>query len=667
MVDRKVHWIISPSLTGGESLLLFSACDAGYLGYAISLIRSVDLYSPGYAFVLHIINPAPDSLERVDKLVANLSATRLFVSCEYIDLGALDIEQKRAYYASARFPQLANLLGEYFIPIFSIDADSLVINPIDLNFSDKVDAEVVIVRRDLVADKPEHLSIATGSIWFKPVPGVVDFLGSVVEEIDNRLQECTLKWFVDQVVFFRKMNEFGRRVHFYNLKSKYADWEFREQSILWAGKGGRKLYDMRFFIMQALLSDDNDRRRLANKIVANLFANNSDSFTSEWMQGRLAYARETVSRVALYIPRLDLPWKRGATSIPVPPVLADDVIDLRLHWKAFALRLANAIERAGVPVDVIEVPAWEIDRKKIDEGCSALALVPHRCHLDFERGTTPVMFYMQEFFRWVFVVNENGWSAASSAYPVSFESLLASNEGGYDRYRSRLLDGSIGSKFSQIESKSKKELLDTGLIPASLNSYGAKTVNVRPYIFFPLQIPTDQSIKYFSNISEFEVIEAIVNWARKLGVAIVMKPHPANKKSMVPFEKYVDDITVFYSNANIHDLIEHSVAVYTINSGVGFEALLQTKPVVTFGRVEYDCVTFNATRDNLDQAWEYSKNTSKSELESKYRCFVNWFLGEYAVDMSQPDLANARLNELAASIVAKARNFISKGAELSKG
>lgn len=665
MISREVEWHIPLVITGREQIILFSACDAGYLGYAISLIRSVDLYSPGHTFVLHVVNPAPDSLDRVNKLVSSLSATRLSVSCEYIDLSSLDVEQKRAYYASARFPRLAKLLGESSVPIFSIDADSLVMNPIDLNFSDKVDAEVVIVRRDLVEGKPEHLSIATGSIWFKPVPRVVDFLSGVAEEIDKRLQERTLKWFADQVVFFRKMKEFSGGVHFYNLKTKYADWEFREQSILWAGKGGRKLYDMRFFIMQALLSDDNDRRRLANKIVANLFAKNSDLFTSEWMHGRLASARETVTRVALYIPRLDLPWKRGATSIPVPPVLADDVIDLRLHWKAFALRLANAIERAGVPVDVIEVPGWEIDRKKIEDDCSALALVPHRCHLDFEEGSTPVLFYMQEFFRWVFVADEKGWSAASSAYPVDLKGVSASRGDSFDVYRQRLLEGSLGSKFAQAAPRNRQQLIADDSIPSRRNVFGLK--QSRPYIFLPLQIPHDQSIRYFSDLSELEVVEAVIHWARERDIAVVMKPHPANLKSMLPFESMADGSTVFCSTAHVYDLIKYATSVYTINSGVGFEALLQIKPVVTFGRVEYDCVTFKATLDNLDQAWEYSLNANESELENRYRRFVNWFLGEYAVDMSQPDLANARLNELAAGIVTKARNFTSKDTELSKG
>jgi hypothetical protein len=417
---------------------------------------------------------------------------------------------------------------------------------------------------------------------------------------------------------------------------------------------------MRFFILQALLSDDEERRVLANQLVANL-QSNSDLLSNEWMFERLRVARNVSARITLYIPRLDLPWKRGAVANAAPPIPSDDTIDLRLYWKAFTLRLANSIQRAGMPVDIIEVPAWTITRQKIEENCSALALIPHRCKLDFEDGPTPVMFYMQEFFRWVFVVNDQGWSAASSVYPVDLQSLPQQSQEAYDHYRDRLQDGKIGSKFSQPAPRTKEELLREGLIPALYNTQGIKTDTPRPYIFFPLQIPTDQSIRYFSDVSEEDAVAALITWARARDIAVVLKPHPANMKSMSPFERYADGATVLFSNANVHDLTKHASGVYTINSGVGFEALLQAKPVVTFGRVEYDCVTFNATLGNLDQAWEFVSNTSKAELENRYRRFVDWFLGSYAIDMSQSETLDNRFKETAEAIVSKAHDFLNKG------
>lgn len=652
------QWHYPLALSGSEPLLLFSACDGKYLSYAISLVRSADLFSPGHAFVLHLINPTQTEFDRVQRLAVSLATTRLAVSFEHTDISGLDEDMRRAYYASARFPQIAKILKRYRVPVFSLDADSLIVNPIDFDFSNKADAEVIIIRRDLGHDTPQQLSVATGSIWFKPVPGVDYFLENIIFQIHERVRRRELAWFVDQVVFSQVMEIMKKTVKFYNLKGKYADWEFHENSIVWAGKGDRKENDMRFFLLKALLSDDIELRSLANKLRLNISSAGRQA-PGSWWHGRLKAASRSAPRVALYIPRLDMPWKQGGAVAAVPPVLADDALDIRLHWKAFAVRLANAIERAGLEVDVIELPAWKIERKTLEASGAALALVPHRCKLDFDDGETPVFFYMQEFFRWVFVLNRDGWSAASSVYPVDMSQLpeVVAEAGGdsFDAYRHRLQAGELDSKFAQPARRNKKQLLDGGFVPSCKGFLGER--DIRPYIFFPLQVPHDQSIRYFSDISEWEVVEAVISWARDHDVAVVMKPHPANRKSMIPFEGLVDGETIFWSDAHVYDLIKHATSIYTINSGVGFEALLHIKPVITFGRVEYDCVSFNATINNLDDAWVYSIKSNEIELEKRYRSFINWFLGEYAVDLSRAARAKSKLDSLAVDIVAQARKL----------
>ena len=44
---------------------------------------------------------------------------------------------------------------------------------------------------------------------------------------------------------------------------------------------------------------------------------------------------------------------------------------------------------------------------------------------------------------------------------------------------------------------------------------------------------------------------------------------------------------ILISDASIHQLIEPALAVFTVNSGVGSEALLHLKPVYLFGRADY--------------------------------------------------------------------------------
>jgi capsule polysaccharide modification protein KpsS len=56
--------------------------------------------------------------------------------------------------------------------------------------------------------------------------------------------------------------------------------------------------------------------------------------------------------------------------------------------------------------------------------------------------------------------------------------------------------------------------------------------------------------------------------------------------------RWIDDV-------NIHEIIPHARAVVVVNSGTGMETLLHKRPVVTFGRCEYDCVSNKATTENI--------------------------------------------------------------------
>src|SRR4029434_6963823 len=108
---------------------------------------------------------------------------------------------------------------------------------------------------------------------------------------------------------------------------------------------------------------------------------------------------------------------------------------LRLWWKRFAMGLSFALTRSGFEVCTIEIPSWEIVPDRIDSDGYDFAFIPHRCKLDYDRGATPVAFYMQEYFRHVFVVDPDGWSASSSVYPIDSQKLPGAVLGAWDEYR----------------------------------------------------------------------------------------------------------------------------------------------------------------------------------------------------------------------------------------
>lgn len=641
---------IVPLRLEDDRLLIYSACDSEYFKYAQALARSIDLFSPGFSLLLHVVNPTEEVRNAAVRLASSLKNTRLAVTAESIDLTNWSSDERRTYYACARFPGISRLLKEYqATPVLCLDADSLVVNPVDGDFTDKVDADVVV---DLRGKTHEHLAVAAGAIWFRPASQVRKFAFDMAEEVDRLVRNRELKWFADQTAFYRQMQAHGRSARFFNLKRKYLDWDFGEDSIVWSAKGKRKDSDLRFLALYLFLAGDAQQAQVASQLLAGLAETGSSLTTSSWFMDRIERARRGPARVALFVPRLDLPWKRPQGD-GRPPALNEDVLGLRLRWQEFASRMANALEREGVTVDLLQIPAADIDAARLDATGADMALIPHRCHLDWTPGKTRVLFYMQEYFRWVFVVNARGWSAAADVYPIDVNTLPDKASNAFQTYRDKLLNGQWSSKFDQAPQKTTAELIAAGALPARTGRDGQP--EGLPFIFFPLQIPHDQSIRYFSPVEEIDVVKALVAWARSRKVAIVMKPHPANREAMEQFHEFVDDSDIFWSEANINDLIRHAAAVYTINSGVGFEALLHVKPVVTFGRVEYDCVTFHATLDNLDAAWSHCCSREAASLEDRYSRFVNWFLDDYAVDMSRPEHAATRLAEIAQTIGISAR------------
>jgi hypothetical protein len=416
--------------------------------------------------------------------------------------------------------------------------------------------------------------------------------------------------------------EFQDKIVIGQIRTEYLDWDFRRSSVIWTAKGKRKSSENRYAFLMEMLSDRRSEQHKVNSRV--------DPAESTKLQ----------NRVALFIPRLDLPWKlRAVERSSRLPKLKEDTLDLRLYWKQFAIKLAHSLESHGIEVAVYEWPAWEIQPETVDRLGFQLAFIPHRCHLNFQKGKTKIFYFMQEYFRWVFVVDSNGWSAASTLYPVILSGLQAERSGAFETYRRWLGEGRLQSKFSQVDTASRESLVSSRQIPK-----GA-------YVFFPLQIPHDQSIQYFSDFSEERVVQALLDWSSRAGVPVVFKPHPVNEKSMEPFFELVKEKNAFWSTANIQSLIEYSTGVFTINSGVGFEALLQLKPVVMFGRAEYDCVCFRASLESIPEAWKYCNEATPKKLLPKYQAFFDWFLSSYAFDLSQPKFAKPRFDALAEDVL----------------
>jgi hypothetical protein len=674
-----------PSLKRGQ-LVVLAAFDSAYVQHAVALAHSLESFSPGESLLLHVVNPTPAATDELRALKRELVHTRLTVSAETVDLSGATLTQRRTYYACARFERVRELLDGADCDFLVLDADSLVVARVDRDFTDKPEAEICLRRRDLTDEQvSEEFAVAAGAIWVRATDRTRKFFASVVDKVSAAFADGSASWYLDQKAIYQAMNDESIDAQVRNIKGKYADWDFGDKSIVWQAKGSRKYLDVRYLLLSGALSGERATVR-AMESLYNKLLRLTDPATREPLDRRLeSLMQSRRRRVVLLLPRLDLPWKRQGMGTDGPPPLAPDTLELRLWWKRLLSQLANECERAGLHVEIQEIPAWEITRDRVESLHASVVLVPHRCRLDFEDGLTPVVFYMQEYFRWLFVIDRVGWSAASSVYPVDATALTgAGSSGAYDEYRRRLAAGQLGSKFSQPARVGnvgtgagaryadaprpvrrpthaterwdalRARWIQLGEPDDAPVDTGAQWV---PSIFVPMQIPHDQSIRYFSDFALDEVLEALIAWGERAGVAVVLKPHPANPGVMKQYmARHPESTWLRWRDENIHDLIDQCSAVFTVNSGVGFEALLHGKPVVTFGRAEYDCVTTKATLTTIDEAWATCMSGIRSGREQQYRTFFDWFVTEHAVDLSLPDAAARRLAHWAAVIAAAAHN-----------
>ena len=110
--------------------------------------------------------------------------------------------------------------------------------------------------------------------------------------------------------------------------------------------------------------------------------------------------------------------------------------------------------------------------------------------------------------------------------------------------------------------------------------------------YFPLHMPSDsqltqRALPFYNQVALVEQISCYIPYPSKLYV----KEHPAARGYMdiqsLKKIRSLGNVVLLDPRINSHDIIKKAKAIFTINSNVGYEALMYGKPVVTFGRSFY--------------------------------------------------------------------------------
>ena len=322
-------------------------------------------------------------------------------------------------------------------------------------------------------------------------------------------------------------------------------------------------------------------------------------------------------KVLILKPRLDLPFKKFAAA------LSDtNLPEIRTYWEKFVDTLAQSHRNKNDDVVIVEAPRWQFTNDVVKQYNADRVYVPHTEEDRFQGGKT-CMYYMQSVFPGLFTIDSKGWGGGATFADIKHDTGLDGKDvsisdrllnEAYDEYKKRIENGQ--TKFAQPD-KGKDFVLD------------------QEFIFVPLQLPHDETIKYHSDVDVPNLVASLCHWSARTQVPVVFKGHPINRGSMEPLKKiieqYVIDSPIAYvDDIDIHKMLRASSAVYVINSGVGMEAMLHNKPVVSFGRSEYQEFVIQGDICDLDAAWEEAQQSISYIREYDYKIFFDWYVNKIA-------------------------------------
>lgn len=173
------------------------------------------------------------------------------------------------------------------------------------------------------------------------------------------------------------------------------------------------------------------------------------------------------------------------------------------------------------------------------------------------------------------IIDDCGYSGWASISTISLSELIENvdaevAERNWQELYGRIV-GNNSSKFMQTEERPPL---------------------VSDYVFLPMQV-LDDTVAAHARIDCLQLLNIVAYWGEKTGRPVVVKRHPrCNFKEVEDaLKKHEEAGRIIVSNASIHALITGSKCVITVNSGVGAEALIHLKPVITTGKSDYMAAT----------------------------------------------------------------------------
>lgn len=170
-------------------------------------------------------------------------------------------------------------------------------------------------------------------------------------------------------------------------------------------------------------------------------------------------------------------------------------------------------------------------------------------------------------------------------------------------------------------------------IQQNINSESIKFT--KDFFFIPLQV-TNDVVSELSYIGVINLLKNTIEIAKKHNINIVIKKHPKCDSSKINLilSKCQHDKNIQISNASIHSIIPSCKAVITVNSGVGMEACLHLKRVISSGDSDYNIISPPIkTKNELESAMTSTTQTNKTKIKE----FLYWYFEEHLYSLNDTD------------------------------
>ena len=199
-----------------------------------------------------------------------------------------------------------------------------------------------------------------------------------------------------------------------------------------------------------------------------------------------------------------------------------------------------------------------------------------------------------------------------------------------------------------LEAEAYFQALVTRFITARKSKYTQTQVSCVPlpprYVFIPMQL-LDDHVTQLTDWDIFDLIRTVLQLLEGTDVSLVVKRHPKCMHWRV--DAFLAELAahsrVLLVDAPIHDLIEGSIAVCTVNSGVGAEALLLCKPVFTASPTDYAFLTHDLRA--VQSGAEFMVLCEGGVNRRQYAKFMTYYCRDYLVDAANPAVIKQRVDQ----------------------